>query len=206
MKKSVLISTNNPGKVREILSILRSKNTKDYDFTIPSDLGIEELPVEDGIDYESNAVIKAKFYAEKTGLISLADDSGLEVFCLGGYPGIKSARAKSPINSDRSRYEALLEIMKEQDCNDRKARFVCVAVAFIPKTQKLISVRGEWLGEILETPRGDGGFGYDPIFFIPELGKTAAELTIEEKNAVSHRGKAFRELWDKLLEEMSDSL
>jgi len=206
MKKTILIATHNHGKAREILSILQKENIEDFEFIIPSDIGINESPFEEDYDYESNATIKARFYGEKSGLISLADDSGLEVFSLRGYPGIKSARIESPEDSDRSRYEILLEKMRDYPRVDRGARFVCVAVAYLPQTENIIAARGEWFGEILESPRGEGGFGYDPVFFIPELGKTAAELTVDEKNSISHRGKAFRQLWRKLLQEIRNPL
>jgi XTP/dITP diphosphohydrolase len=201
MKHRILIATGNRGKAREIISILQDEGAGDSEFILPMDIGITESPFEKGENYESNASIKARFYGEKSGILSLADDSGLEVFALGGYPGIKSARVASPENTDRSRYEILLQNMINIPKGERGARFVCVAAAYSPEFDRIITARGEWFGEILETARGKEGFGYDPVFYIPELKKTAAELTKSEKNAISHRGQAFRLLWRKITED-----
>ena len=201
MKKQILIATSNPGKAKEIISILEPVGS-DVDFVLPIDIGINEVPSEDGDDYSSIAKSKAIYYGRKSGLVSIADDSGLEVFALDGYPGIKSARIKSAQSTDKSKYEFLLELMKDIPIGKRGARFVCTACAYLTKVSKTIIATGEWEGEILLSSRGEKGFGYDPVFFIPELGKTAAELSTNEKNMVSHRGKAFRLLWEKLRKEI----
>ncbi len=208
MKTKILIATHNKGKAKEIIAILEPAAASEIEFLQPGDVGIYDSPDETGDGYESNAIIKAKFYGEKSGLISIADDSGLEVHALDGFPGIKSARIKAPENSDKSRYETLLEMMGSVEEGNRAARFVCVAAAFSPKhvtrhplageNAEIITIREHWNGIILTNPKGDSGFGYDPIFFDPQLSKSAAEMSTDEKNRVSHRGKAFRKLWGKI--------
>lgn len=208
MKTKILIATHNKGKAKEIAAILESIGASDIEFLQPDDVGIYESPDETGADYESNAIIKARFYGEKSGLIAIADDSGLEIHALDGFPGIKSARVKAPEDSDKSRYETLLEMMDSVEEGNRAARFVCVAAAFFPKhvtrhplageTSEIITIREHWNGIILTKPKGDSGFGYDPVFFDPQLNKSAAEMSTDEKNRVSHRGKAFRSLWERI--------
>lgn len=198
LKNKIAIATNNRNKAREIISILEILTSPKVKFTIPIDLDISDSPDENGFDYKSNAIIKARFYGERTDIITIADDSGLEVFSLEGFPGLKSARMQSPGNTDRSRCDALLYKMRFVPTSERGARFVCEAVAYVPESDLIFSARGEWDGVIAESPCGDGGFGYDPIFYIPELGKTAAQLKPEEKNVISHRGKAFRLLWNEI--------
>ena len=185
-----------------MISILECDAGSDVEFILPEDIGIKDAPVEEGSDYLSIASHKAIFYGEKSGLVSIADDSGLEVFAFGGYPGIKSARIASPEPTDKSKYEFLLELMKDIPNEKRGAQFVCAACAYLPERAETVSAIGEWKGGILFSPRGEGGFGYDPVFFIPEIGKTAAELTTSEKNRISHRGKAFRMLWEKIKKEL----
>ncbi len=212
MKTKILIATHNKGKAREIASILESAGASDVEFLLPDDVGIHDSPDETGDDYESNAIIKARFYGEKSGLIAIADDSGLEVHALDGFPGIKSARVNAPEDSDKSRYETLLDMMESIEEGNRDARFVCAATAFLPKNvtryfdrlstrlrlavnDEILTIHEHWNGIILTKPRGDSGFGYDPIFFDPNIGKSAAEMSTDEKNQISHRGKAFRKLW-----------
>jgi XTP/dITP diphosphohydrolase len=195
----ILLATNNKGKAREIHQIITSLDPEGIEIILPSDLNIQDSPTEDGPDYLSNAIIKAEFYGKKCRMITIADDSGLEVDALDGFPGIKSARVKAPENTDKSRYEILLEMMNDIEPSRRSARFVCVAVAYLPPDGRIISARGEWEGIILEKPDGEGGFGYDPVFFDPMVGKSAANMSVEEKNLHSHRGKAFRELWEKII-------
>ena len=224
MKTKILIATHNKGKAREIAAILESAGASDIEFLQPDDIGIYDSPDETGSDYESNAIIKARFYGEKSGLISIADDSGLEVHALDGFPGIKSARVKASEDSDKSRYDTLLEMMESIEDGNRDARFVCVAALFFPKhvtrhplagenaeipanvtrhpfageNAELITIHEHWNGIILTKPKGDSGFGYDPIFFDPDTGKSAAEMSTDEKNRISHRGKAFRKLWERI--------
>jgi XTP/dITP diphosphohydrolase len=194
--QKILIATGNRGKAREIKEILKTLGTDDFDFVLPIDFDIKDSPIENGKDYEENASIKAEFYGAKSGVLTIADDSGLEVSALHGFPGIKSARLESFENTDKSRYETLLDLMKDIKNENRTARFVCVAAAYLPRIKKIITARAEWNGVILTQPDGDSGFGYDPVFYDPSIGKSSARLTMDEKNRISHRGKAFRMLWD----------
>jgi len=138
-----------------------------------------------------NAVLKAEGYARLSGLTTLADDSGLEVQALGGAPGVQSARWAGPGASDRDRIELLLQRLQGTPASERQAQFHCV-VAIAEPTHRLYTTEGICCGVILDAPRGSHGFGYDPIFYIPELGRSMAELTPEEKNRVSHRALAVR--------------
>jgi len=199
MKKQVLlIATSNMGKAKEISEALKNfnleiKTLKDFPNIAP--------PQETGNTFFENAYLKAKYYAEKTGLLSLADDSGLEVDILNGAPGIYSSRFAGENASDEENNKKLLELLKNVPLEKRKARFVCVIVVYHP-SGKYIKSEGIWEGLIGFEPRGSYGFGYDPIFLVPEYNykKTAAELPIEEKNKLSHRGKALVKLKDILAE------
>jgi XTP/dITP diphosphohydrolase len=199
MKKQVLlIATSNMGKAKEISEALKNfnleiKTLKDFPNIAP--------PQETGNTFFENAYLKAKYYAEKTGLLSLADDSGLEVDILNGAPGIYSSRFAGENASDEENNKKLLELLKDVPLEKRKARFVCVIVVYHP-SGKYIKSEGIWEGLIGFEPRGSYGFGYDPIFLVPEYNykKTVAELPIEEKNKLSHRGKALAKLKDVLAE------
>jgi len=199
MKKQVLlIATSNMGKAKEISEALKNfnleiKTLKDFPNIAP--------PQETGNTFFENAYLKAKYYAEKTGLLSLADDSGLEVDILNGAPGIYSSRFAGENASDEENNKKLLELLKDVSLEKRKARFVCVIVVYHP-SGKYIKSEGIWEGLIGFEPRGSHGFGYDPIFLVSEYNykKTAAELPIEEKNKLSHRGKALAKLKDILAE------
>ena len=153
--------------------------------------GIVDEVEESGRTFQENAVIKAKEYARRSGLITVADDSGLEVDVLGGEPGVLSARYAGPDASDEERNAYLLKKLDGVPLNRRTARFRCVIAIAFPDGQVKV-VEGKVEGVIQYNPRGKNGFGYDPIFLIPELGRTTAELTPEEKNALSHRGEAAR--------------
>ncbi|WP_413319273.1 RdgB/HAM1 family non-canonical purine NTP pyrophosphatase [Agrococcus sp. 1P02AA] len=185
----VVVATHNPHKVEELGRILA-----------PLLPGVELLPddgpeaVEDGDTFEANALIKARAAHQRTGLPALADDSGIEVDALGGAPGIHSARYAGT-RDDRDNLELLLANLG--DTADRAARFVCAA-AWVDADGE-IAVRGEWQGEIADAPRGEGGFGYDPIF-VPHDGggRAAGELTAEEKDALSHRRIAFTALAERI--------
>jgi len=184
----LLIATSNPGKFREIREGLAPLgwtlfSLLDYPF---------KMPPEEGSTFEDNAVLKAAFAARHSGLPTLADDSGLEVAALGGEPGVYSARYGNK-KTDTERNVYLLERLKGIPPNERKARFVAVLVLAYPDGYMEL-YRGETEGEILEAPRGEWGFGYDPLFYLPEAGKTFAEMTLEEKAIHSHRGKALRQL------------
>uniref|UniRef100_A0A7V4JPG0 dITP/XTP pyrophosphatase n=1 Tax=Thermodesulfobacterium geofontis TaxID=1295609 RepID=A0A7V4JPG0_9BACT len=193
MKKQVLlIATSNMGKAKEISETLKNfnfeiKTLKDFSNIVP--------PQEIGKTFFENAYLKAKYYAEKTGFLSLADDSGLEVDILNGAPGIYSSRFAGENATDEENNKKLLELLKDIPLEKRKARFVCVIVVYHP-SGKYIKSEGVWEGLIGFEMRGSHGFGYDPIFLVSESNykKTAAELPIEEKNKLSHRGKALAKL------------
>ena len=196
--RRVLIATSNAGKLRDFAGAAAA-----HGITIASLPDFDSLPSvrEDGATFEANARKKAEHYSRfAPGEIVLADDSGLEVDALGGAPGVHSARyaATSPEGNadDRANNARLLRELAHT--SDRSARFVCV-IAVARDGRTLSTFRGEANGLILDAPRGSGGFGYDPLFFFPALGKTFAELAREEKAAVSHRGAAFRKFleWEK---------
>ena len=185
---SILIATNNKGKVAEIKALLEGHSMV---LLTPADLGISLDVAEDGQTYAENAAKKAAAFAQASGMIALADDSGLEVDALGGQPGLHSHRfCPIPNASDHDRRKYLLERLGNQT-RPWTARFrATVAIAFTPENIKLAT--GQCEGEIIPEERGDNGFGYDPIFFIPELGRTMAELGMNEKNRLSHRARAIR--------------
>ncbi|MGC8754389.1 MAG: XTP/dITP diphosphatase [Thermosulfidibacteraceae bacterium] len=188
----IVVATKNQGKIREIKELLGDIEGLEIlsmiDFDDLKDVEIEE----NGATFEENAYIKALFVAKKTGLPALADDSGLEVDVLGGRPGVKSARFGGPGLTDGERNEKLLALLKNVPLKDRTARFKCVMVLVVPPDFERYVTYGVCEGVIVDKPRGTFGFGYDPIFYLPKFGKTMAELTTEEKNAMSHRGKALR--------------
>jgi XTP/dITP diphosphohydrolase len=182
----VVLATANAGKVAEF-----EEGLAGIGWTIEALPPGIELPEETGSSYEENAALKAAFTAHALGLPALADDSGLEVEALAWEPGVYSARYGNRA-SDRERNLLLLENLRRMP-HPRRARFVSVLALAWPDG-RLRSYRGEVNGEILEGPRGSGGFGYDPLFYYPELDRTFAELTVEEKRAVSHRGRAIAAL------------
>ena len=184
----LLLATNNKAKVREYKSLLRGIP---YEIVTLAEQGITTVVDEVGGSLEENARLKATALAAESGLLSLADDSGLEVDALGGEPGSLSARYAGEGASDIERINYLLARLKDVPQEKRTARFRCViAIATPDGTVELCS--GECRGFITLAPRGDHGFGYDPVFYLPELGKTMAELPLELKNQVSHRGQAAR--------------
>src|SRR2546422_9282013 len=144
---------------------------------------------ETGTTFVENAILKAKAYARASDLLSLADDSGLEIDALGGAPGVYSARYLGEGMPYEERFRVILEQLKAQPVEQRTARFRCV-IALAEPSGYVRTVEGVIEGVIAQEPRGENGFGYDPIFFVPELGKTTAELTPEQKNRISHRGRA----------------
>jgi len=199
----ILVATTNPGKVRELRAMLgeevRWKSLADFP-------GIEEVR-EDGATFAENARKKATGYATITGLWTLADDSGLVVDALGGAPGVNSARfsGERPKGADRKvldrrNMDKVLSLLKRVPPEQRTARFVCCLCLASPE-KPLIETQGTLEGVIVDKPAGTGGFGYDPIFYIPRLGKTVAQLGEDEKNALSHRGNALRKL-RPLLDEL----
>jgi len=193
MKMTIVCATGNPGKLREIREIMGSRG---YNILSAGDLGVSVQPEETGATFEENAVIKARAMAAAAHLPSLGDDSGLEVDALGGAPGVLSARYGG-LSSDEERNEYLLGNLSGVPASKRGARFVCCLCCAFPDG-RIITARGTCGGVILSEPRGKNGFGYDPLFLLPELGKTMAELDAREKNSVSHRARAIR----SFLEEM----
>jgi XTP/dITP diphosphohydrolase len=185
----LLLATNNPGKAQELKVLLQELP---LELVLPGELGISGEVDEVGVSLEENARIKATALAKRSGLLSLADDSGLEVEALGGEPGPLSARYAGEGASDRERVDYLLDKLKGVPWEKRTARFRCVIAIAEPEGEvELCS--GECHGFIAFEPKGEGGFGYDPIFYFPGLDQTMAELPLDIKNKVSHRGEAARE-------------
>ncbi len=180
------MATSNPGKIREIARLLEGLG---IEIVAQSELGVPDAD-ETGTTFAQNSLIKARHAAEATGLPAIADDSGLSVDALDGAPGVYSARYAGDAG-DRANNDKLLAALDGVD--DRGAAFHCVATYVEPGGEPLVA-RGEWRGEILREQRGDGGFGYDPLFLVPECGCSSAELPPDEKNARSHRGQALRKL------------
>ena len=189
----ILIATNNLGKVKEIKDILDSRQIKIL--TVKDFPNLPKIE-EDGKTYQENAFKKAKNISEYTGKICLADDSGLEIEYLKGKPGIYSSRWG---NSDEERINKVLKLLENVSINKRNAKFVCVAVLVFPDG-KTYMVKEECKGVIGFQPKGEHGFGYDPIFLVPEYEKTFAELGDKIKNQISHRGKAMRRMIDIIKE------
>lgn len=190
----LLLATNNKAKVREYKSLLQGIS---YEIVTLAEQGITTTVDEVGGTLEENARLKATTLAAESQLLSLADDSGLEVDALGGEPGPLSARYAGEGASDTDRINYLLARLKDVPQEERTAHFRCViAIAKPDETIELCS--GECRGFITVAPRGDQGFGYDPVFYLPELGKTMAELPLEIKNQVSHRGQAARKACELL--------
>jgi XTP/dITP diphosphohydrolase len=194
----LVIASNNSGKLREIRHLLEP-------------LGIGVLPQsafdfpeaeEPYCTFVENALAKARHASKNAGLPALADDSGICVNILGGKPGILSARYAGEPKSDERNNQKLVEALRNQ--SDRRAYYYCVMVLLRhPEDPQPIIADGSWHGEILLNPRGGGGFGYDPYFFLADLGKTAAELPMEQKNRISHRGKALAQLVERIRQEQS---
>lgn len=191
----LLLATKNAAKVQEYLLLLRDLPFK---LTNPAEEGINTVVSETGDTLEQNAAIKAVAYASMSKLPALADDSGLEVDALGGEPGVLSARYAGADASDEERIEWLLARLEGIPWRKRKARFRCVIAIAWPEGQVELC-QGECQGMIALKPKGENGFGYDPIFYLPQLGKTMAELSIEKKNEVSHRGRAAKQAQQTLL-------
>lgn len=184
----ILLASSNPGKLREIEAILSGTN---LEFVTPNQIGLDVEVQESGNTYSENAALKARAYAKASNILTLADDSGLEVDVLGGLPGIRSARfspRSGATDSDRQIY-----LLSKLHAYPRPwlAKFRCT-VALAERGGVVHFFSGDCYGEIIPEKRGEGGFGYDPIFLIPELGRTMAELNMEEKNLLSHRARAIR--------------
>jgi XTP/dITP diphosphohydrolase len=194
MSRDILVATTNQGKIRELRLLLGDQ----ANWVSLSDMGIDLDVEEDAPTFSGNAALKAKAYAQASGLWTLSDDSGLVVDALGGQPGVLSARFSGVQSSDRTEVdrknnEKLLGLLKDVPERERTARFMCCICVASPETV-LVETKGEVEGLIAETPSGQGGFGYDPIFYLPNFGKTMAELGSAEKNTISHRGNAIKAL------------
>lgn len=188
--KRLVLATTNSGKVRELKRLLA-----DVPLEVCSLASYPPLPPveEDGAGFLENACKKARAVARHTGEMTLADDSGIEVDALQGAPGVHSARYAGPNATDGENVAKLLEAMQGVPQEKRTAAFRCVLVLCDTEGHSVV-FEGTWTGQISEAPCGDGGFGYDPLFFVPEAGRTAAQMTPEEKNRLSHRARALEEL------------
>ena len=193
----VVLASKNPHKLVEISQITRKFH---MELVLESDLGVDIDVEETGTTFEENSFLKANAVMKATGLPALADDSGIAVDALNGEPGIYSARyGFDDTLDDAGRVRLLLKNMEAVPDGQRQAQFVCVITLVTPEG-KVIQARGEVHGEVLRKTEGEGGFGYDPVFYYPPFGKTLAQVTPEEKNQVSHRGQALKILYEKLKE------
>lgn len=193
----VVLASKNRHKLEEISKITRQF---DMELILQSDLGVDIEVEETGSTFEENSFMKAEAVMKATGLPALADDSGIAVDALGGAPGIYSARYGFDDSlDDWGRLKLLLKNMEAVPDGQRQAKFVCVITMVTPEG-KTVQARGEIHGELTREPRGENGFGYDPIFYYPPLGKTTAELSSEEKNRVSHRANALKVFYDRVKE------
>lgn len=192
----IVLASRNKKKKTELQTLL-SQYINDIEILSLDDVGIYDEIVEDGETFEDNAMIKANA-AAASGYIGVGDDSGLMVDALDGAPGVYSARYAGEHGNDEANNEFLLKNL--EDKTDRSARFVCCIACVFPKETGLepFYVKGYVEGEIIDVSRGEGGFGYDPIFFCPEIGKTLAEASADEKNKISHRGNAIKAFAEKL--------
>ncbi len=193
----VVLASKNKHKLVEISQITEKFG---MELVLQADLGVDIDVEETGSTFEENSLLKAEAVMKATGLPALADDSGIAVDALGGAPGIYSARYGFDESlDDWGRLLLLLKNTENVPDGQRQAKFVCV-ISFITPEGEIIQARGEIHGELTREPRGENGFGYDPIFYYPPLGKTTAELTAEEKNEVSHRANALKVFYEKLKE------
>lgn len=190
--QKIVLATGNAGKLKELRELLAEQP---FEVLSQKDLGVTDAD-ETGLSFVENAILKARHAARITGLPALADDSGLCVDVLGGAPGIYSARYAGPDASDVDNNRKLLEVLEaHRSGSPLIARFVCVLVLVRHVADPLpLICQGEWEGEILDAPRGEQGFGYDPLFFVPSDGMSSAELPRALKNALSHRGQALQQL------------
>jgi XTP/dITP diphosphohydrolase len=191
MTHEIVLATGNPGKVREIQQLLLEL---EIHVSPQSQFNVPEAD-ETGLTFVENALIKARNAAEHSGLAAIADDSGLEVDALNGVPGIYSARYAGVGATDEQNLQKLLTEMKGVPTEQRTARFQCVMVYLRHAADPTpVIAQGTWEGRILETPAGDGGFGYDPVFFVPSCNCSSAQLAPGQKNRLSHRGQALQQL------------
>lgn len=189
----IVLASNNKGKLREFGAMLAPLSIEVHP---QGEFHVSEAEEPYGTFLE-NCLAKARHAAQSTGLPAIADDSGICVDALGGAPGVLSARFAGEPKSDARNNAKLVESLKGQ--SNRRAHYTCVLVAVRHADDpEPIIAEGRWYGEVTDTPQGEGGFGYDPYFYLPECGKTAAQLTADEKNAISHRGIALRKLVDEM--------
>ena len=199
--KKLVVASGNPGKLREISHLLEPLNIE----ALPQSLFNVPDADEPHCTFIENALTKARHASQHTGLPALADDSGICVNALGGNPGVLSARYAGEPRSDERNNQKLVDALKGQA--NRKAHYYCVMVLVrSPEDPQPIIADGAWQGEIQFNPRGEGGFGYDPYFYLPDLGKTAAELSMGQKNRISHRGKALARLVERVREEIREEM
>lgn len=190
----IVAASGNAGKIAEIAAAFAALPVKVV--ALQEFAGVPEVE-ETGLTFADNALLKARHYSQSIGKPCLADDSGLEVDALDGAPGVFSARYSGPGATDAANNEKLLAALREVPEAKRTARFRCV-LAFAGSQGEPLLAEGTCEGIILKEARGSGGFGYDPLFYVPALGKTLSELTLEEKNGISHRGQALRHMAEKL--------
>ena len=199
MARKLVIASNNKGKIAELTDLLAPLGLQPV---AQGELGVSEAE-EPAVTFVENAIIKARHAARVTGLPALADDSGLAVDALDGRPGVRSARFAGEEATDNDNVEALLAALKDTPEAQRSAQFHCVLVYLRHADDPTpIICHGRWPGRILAEPRGQGGFGYDPVFLVPEHGCSAAELTREQKGRIGHRGRALASLLDQLRAEL----
>ena len=195
----LILATSNKDKAREIAEILEGTP---FVVTTMKEEGFDPDIVEDGKTFEENALIKARtVHALAKGAYVMADDSGLCIDALDGAPGIYSARFCGEDSTYPEKFAKIFEMLKDVPEEKRTAKFVC-SIAVVRPDGSEFTVRGEICGVLHEKPMGDGGFGYDPIFYVPEFGMTTAQMTKEQKNSISHRGKASRAMAERLKEEL----
>ncbi len=196
MDKRIVLASNNAGKISELNDLFSPFN---INIIAQGDLGVAEID-ETGLSFVENAILKARNASQITNLPAIADDSGLEVAVLNGKPGIYSTRFAGENANDRSNNAKLLKILRETGNTDRQANFRCVMcyLRYWDDPSPVIS-EGTLDGEIIDEHKGENGFGYDPIFYVKEFNKTCAELSKQQKNQISHRGKATKALLDKLV-------
>ena len=190
--KSIILASNNKDKVKEVKEIL-----KGYDIISMKEAGIDVDIEENGTTFEENALIKARAIMKLTGQITMADDSGLEIDYLNKAPGVYSARFMGHDTSYDIKNKALIQKLEGVKGSDRSGRFVCAIAVCFPDGREIVK-RGTMEGLIAEEIKGDNGFGYDPIVYLPEYGRTSGELAREEKNKISHRGKALALIKEEL--------
>ncbi|MCO6555321.1 MAG: XTP/dITP diphosphatase [Gilliamella sp.] len=193
--QKIVLATNNQGKVNELQTLLANAG---FDIIAQSQFNIPDAD-ETGLTFIENALLKARHTAKLTGLPAIADDSGLAVDALDGQPGIYSARYAGEHGNDKSNNQKLLKALQNIPKEKRTAYFYCALVFMRHENDPTpIICLGKWDGLILNEEQGDGGFGYDPLFYVPELGCTAAQLTKEQKSQISHRGQALKQLIEKI--------